>query len=475
MRSLQSYLLFSYVVIIFVCLTLAGAAVFILLQGYRADALGATLTERALPAAVQARHWVLDGVSWDEIEARFAEQMEGLPARVLILDANSTVVVDSRRQLDGATLRLPSLPALKPADVKVMPTRGRFRTPTGELLLYGAASLRVGAADVPHAGWVVVAQPLRGGVTILQGLTQRLLFAGAIALILSVIVALLIAQSMVQPLRRVTAATEEMAKGNYDVRLDIESPDEVRRLSDSFNKMAEEVSASRQAQRDFLANVSHELRTPLTSIRGFAQAILDGTAREPAAQERAARIVYEESNRMIRMVEDLLDLAKIEAGQIVMERRPLDLKALAERAVAAFAPRAETAGVSLRSRADSPVTVSADADRLLQVLTNLLDNALRYTPAGGVVTVAVESVAETADGPALARLSVADSGPSIPPEEARRIFERFYQLDKSRARGKKGAGLGLAIAQQIVQAHGGRIYVESQPGQDTRFVVDLPL
>jgi signal transduction histidine kinase len=249
-------------------------------------------------------------------------------------------------------------------------------------------------------------------------------------------------------------------------------PDEARRLADSFNAMTHAVAASHRAQQDFVANVSHELRTPLTSIRGFAQAIVDGTASDADSVRHAATVIEEEADRLTRLVGELLDLTRLESGTASLARAPLDLADLARACVERFALLAERRGVSLSVHAPGPVEVDGDGDRLMQVLTNLIDNALRHTQRGGQVTLATEAKGSRAS------VAVTDTGQGIPKADLPRLFERFYQVDKSRSRvagrSPTGVGLGLAISAEIVRAHEGHIEVESIVGVGSRFTVILP-
>jgi two-component system sensor histidine kinase ResE len=222
-------------------------------------------------------------------------------------------------------------------------------------------------------------------------------------------------------------------------------------------------------RRDFVANVSHELKTPLTSIQGFAQAILDGTAGDGAAREHAARVIFDESQRLKRLVEELLDLARLDAGQAALSLASVDLTALLADVVDRMQPPAQEKGVRLSAQVGALPALVADGDRLAQVFTNLIDNAIKHTPAGGEVRVAAEAQAE------FISVSVEDSGTGIPVADLERIFERFYQVDRSRRSGpERGAGLGLAISREIVVAHGGAISAESRPGLGSRFTLRLP-
>jgi signal transduction histidine kinase len=234
--------------------------------------------------------------------------------------------------------------------------------------------------------------------------------------------------------------------------------------------MSQRVQASQQSQREFVANVSHELKTPLTSIQGFAQAVLDGAAQTPEALQQAAGVIYNEASRMNRLVMDLLSLARLEAGTADLQSAPVNMDLLLRGVVEKFTPQAQAAQVDLREDIHDVPGLIGDGDRLAQVFTNLVDNAIKFTPPGGQVTV----TAQPEDGWVTVR--VVDSGPGIAPEDQARIFERFYQVDKSRRGGTgRGVGLGLAIAQQIVLAHHGKIWVESQSGQGSCFMVKLPL
>ena len=248
-------------------------------------------------------------------------------------------------------------------------------------------------------------------------------------------------------------------------------PHEVRDLTQAFNAMVTRMQSSQNSQRDFVANVSHELKTPLTSIQGFAQAMLDGTADTSEARKQAAEVIYNESARMHRMVLDLLDLAQLDAGTADLKMSPLSMPALLNAITEKFSPMANKAGVtiSVDAPANLPVLL-ADGDRLAQVFTNLVDNAMKFTSAGGTIQLQAQMVGGEM------QVSISDTGRGIPASALPHVFDRFYQADISRSRSKKhGAGLGLAIVLEIVQAHGGRISVRSQDGQGTTFVVNLPL
>jgi signal transduction histidine kinase len=258
-----------------------------------------------------------------------------------------------------------------------------------------------------------------------------------------------------------------IARGEIGARAPVSGPAEAQALARSFNSMADQVEAAQRSQRDFVANVSHELKTPLTSIQGFSQALLDGAAATPEATARAARVIHDEAERMRRMVDELLILARFDAGQVDMAHAPVELGPLLAACVERLSPQAQAAGIALELDAPDAPTITGDGDRLAQVFANLLDNAIAHTPAGGRVTLAAHQVGNTVE------VTVTDTGEGIPAEALPRIFERFYRVDQSRQH-SRGAGLGLAIAREIVEAHGGTITVESVVGLGSRFTVRLP-
>jgi signal transduction histidine kinase len=294
-------------------------------------------------------------------------------------------------------------------------------------------------------------------------------YAGLVALGLAFLLAFLMGNWISAPLRRMVGASQAVARGEH-AALPVEGPGEIQELARAMNEMSQRVQISQQSQRDFVANVSHELKTPLTSIQGFAQAILDGAAQTPEALQQAAGVIFNEATRMHRLVMDLLSLARLEAGTADLQRAPVNMRLLLDSVMEKFVPQAQAAQVELSSDLKEPALLIGDGDRLAQVFTNLMDNAIKFTPPGGRVTLAVQPL----EGGLL--VSVADTGKGIAPQDQARIFERFYQVDKSRRGGTgRGVGLGLAIARQIVLAHSGQIWVESEPGQGSRFVVKLPL
>jgi len=475
--TVRSRLLGSYVLIIVVCLAVTGVMLSILLVPQVTRLTYLRLAEKALPTALRVLSLRSQGLSPEETLEALGDKttLEGI--RLLIVNKDGQVLADSEGTLAGRQINLPA-----PESSKVY-SQGRVLTREG-LFYYVAvpSSLRVRAdTDSPAPTWyaVLLSQPRQVLTALLTEISLGFVVTGVVALLVSAGVALVIARSIARPLQRITLATEEIARGNYEEQLDITSPEEMRRLATSFNAMAREVKASRQAQRDFVANVSHDLKTPLTSIQGFSQAILDGTAGDQDSRQRAAHVINEEADRMAHLVDSLLDLARMEAGQVVMARELVPVAALLQECAEKIAPRAQQAEVQLDVAAEGDPLVSGDRDRLAQVISNLLDNALKHTPSGGRISLGASSVTSSGGkrgdkADPYTEITVSDSGEGIPPEDLSRIFERFYRGDKSRGKGGRGTGLGLAIAREIVRAHGGEIKAESVVGLGTRFTVNLP-
>jgi signal transduction histidine kinase len=379
-------------------------------------------------------------------------------ARAMLLGPDGEILADSR-----AGTEAPPPNALSRA-LKI--PSGRYRDSSGNLWLYVAQPLSADRALVLSTNppavipWAAIAGEF----------ATPLIRAGVVALLLSPLLAWMIARWVAAPLQRMASAARAVADGDYQQELATEGPTEVRALAAAFNEMVHRVQAGQQAQRDFVANVSHELKTPLTSIQGFAQAIADQTAGTREAQARAAGIILDEAHRLQNLVEDLLDLARFDAGQIALELKSMDIGAMLEAVADRMSLRADEKQIRLVRRIESMPAVVADGDRLAQVFTNLLDNAIRHTPTGGGVGLSAQA------GAGWVTIQVEDTGPGIPPEVLPRIFERFYQLDPARRGGKeRGAGLGLAISHEIVAAHGGTLTAMSVVGRGSRFTVRLPV
>src|SRR5436190_1544011 len=288
--------------------------------------------------------------------------------------------------------------------------------------------------------------------------------AFAVAAVASIVIAVVLGRMLARPLREVGAAARRIADGDYAARVPREGPEEIASLADSFNQMAMSLEEQERMRRDFIANAAHELRTPLTNLQGYLEALRDGVI---VADRSTYESLWDEAERLVRLSRSLDALAEGDAAVGPSDLEPVDLAAAVRSAVELAEPAIERAGLRLTIDVPPALPARANPDHLAQVLANLLSNAVRYTPHGGLIVIR----AERRPGDLL--VSVGNSGDPIPPDDLARVFERFYRVEKSRDQARGGAGIGLAIVKQLVEASGGRVGAESSEGQ-TRFWFSLP-
>jgi signal transduction histidine kinase len=297
-----------------------------------------------------------------------------------------------------------------------------------------------------------------------QSVTTVVVVAVVIAILASVALAMVMGRMLARPLREVGAAARRIADGDYAARVPRGGPEEIVSLADSFNQMAMSLEEQERMRRDFIANAAHELRTPLTNLQGYLEALRDGVI---VADRSTYESLWDEAERLVRLSRSLDALAEGDAATRPPVLEPIDLAGAVRSAVELAQPAIERAGLRLSVDVPPALPARANPDHLAQVLANLLSNAVRYTPAGGLVSVR----AERRPGDLL--VSVGNSGEPIPPDDLARLFERFYRVEKSRDQARGGAGIGLAIVKQLVEAGGGRVGAESAAGE-TRFWFSLP-
>jgi len=297
-----------------------------------------------------------------------------------------------------------------------------------------------------------------------ESVTTVVITAVLVAAVASVLLAVILARMLARPLAEVGGAARRIAEGDYAARVPREGPEELASLADSFNQMAASLQRQEVMRRDFIANAAHELRTPLTNLQGYLEALRDGVITPDRATYES---LWDEAERLVRLSHSLDALAEGDAATSPPTLVELDLAAAIRAALDLAQPTLERAGLAVVVDVPGRLPARANPDHLAQVLGNLLSNATRYTPAGGTVTVRAER------RPSDLLVSVANSGDGIPPEDLDRVFERFYRVEKSRDQARGGAGIGLAIVKQLVEAEGGHVGAESREGL-TRFWFSLP-
>jgi signal transduction histidine kinase len=457
-RSVRSRLWLTYAFLIAIVLGLAGTMVFLVIRN-----LPSRTTYARLEFVINLPRQAEFDTPLQQRLPQFLRQADNeLGVRFLLVNRAGAVLFDTRADSPAIVRLQTPTPAELAGDQQI---RGTFLTADNHLWLYVARPLSDEVALL-----AALPRPAIRQLDILRDdLLPPMIIAGLVMALLALLLAILVSRWISTPIRRMAVAAQAISREEYE-QIRLEGPSEVQDLARALNEMTVRVRSSQQSQQDLVANVSHELKTPLTSIQGFSQAILDGTVQHPEGVQQAASVIHAEANRMNQMVLELLDLARLDGGAVEFRRGAVDLGSLMEYILARFQHQAAGSDIDLALKQGDPMTLVGDGERLAQVFSNLVDNAIKHTPTGGRVEVRLAKLGDFAE------IFVADTGPGIPESERARIFERFYQLDKSRPGGRgRGIGLGLPIAAEIVQAHGGSISVRSKPGQGTIFVVKLPL
>jgi two-component system, OmpR family, sensor kinase len=459
--SLRWRLFLSYGAVVLLTLVVVAFGLAVLLRGYAERVSRDRLELTARPIQVQVNLLLAQGETEQQIIAALQQQSNNSRVYLMFVDANGSVVQEiAPAQLGSIEPRPGSLPA----SVSSIES-GRFRSTDNRVYIYAAFPLTGKFAQLAGANEVVLALPRAANLAVLASLVWPFIAAAVIAIVISLAMSLWLGNTIYKPLAGVSAAAQKMAQGDFSQRVKEEGAPEVKQLAGSFNHMAGEVEKSQTRLRQFVADVSHELKSPLTSIQGFAQALLDGTADTEEARRKAAGIIDSEARRLKRQVDELLELSRMQSGQAKIEREPVDVAEVVSRSAEIYSVQAREKNIALKVSAAPGLVVTGDADRLEQVFNNLMDNAVKNSPAGSEVRITAKRTGDKV------RVIVADSGPGIPAEQLSRVFERFYQVPGVRT----GVGLGLTIAREIVLAHGGTIEATSPPGEGARFIVSLPV
>ena len=453
-RSIATRLFLSYLAVVVVGLAVATITISGLLVRYEDDQTRLHLGELSAPFLTAIQTGIRAGQQPRDIVDALTEQAQAADARLIITTPQRRVVVDSDGKLINVILPQPSTANF-----------GEF-TEGSEQWIFTRQQLARAAVGAGGLGFIVVARPRAVFTDTLRSLLPSLALSGLVALGFAVLVAALLSRTITRPLRDLVAGVRRFASGDYGTRVPLAGPSEVAEMGTAFNEMASEIQRARGSEQAFLADISHELRTPLTSIQGFAQAIVEGEARGDAVSH-VAEIIHREARRLVRMVEGLLQVARLESGTQAIGREDVAPARLLESAVAALEVQAKDAGVTFDvAGAEALPSLRGDPDKLAQLFLNVLDNAVKHSPRGATVHVQ----GEREDGAVLVR--VRDSGSGLPQGAQTRLFQRFYRGENAQ---RNGAGLGLAIAQAIAQAHGGSINASNVDGGGAEFAVRLPI
>jgi signal transduction histidine kinase len=447
-HSLQFRLLLAFTLVVVATI---GATFFFIYQTTRSEI--SQFEERVEDIRVGrievelSRYYYQQG-SWEGIQP-FVEQWGNIHGqRIILIDNQGTVIADSQGELLGEPYQADS-----PGRV--------ISPPWGEAAI---ATLYTSPELLPRAGF---ASPPPSSLMLYLAIGRFFIWGGLVAVAIAVALAFILSRRTLAPVKALTLASERLGRGDFSQRVQIKDRGEFGELARTFNSMAGDLERAEKLRQNMVADVAHELRTPLSNIQGYMEALRDGIMKP---DKKTIRSLYEEASLLSRLVDDLQELSLAEAGELKLVRQSGDIGEIIKQAVAAVGAKERASGVSLAVELPEKLPpVNIDPRRIGEVLRNLLENAVAHTGKGDTVTVAARQLDR------LVEIGVTDTGEGIPAKDLPNIFERFYRVDKSRTRATGGSGLGLTIARRLVEAHGGKIEVQSEPGEGSRFSFTVPV
>ncbi len=462
LNTLRSRLWFTYAIIIILVLSIVAVGVITSLSN------NPIIYRESVQKLKQAISEISEQInSYGQFQPQTAIQLlqekdTSLSIRFLLVDSKSQLIFDSQNA-NKPPIQFNSLKRKQIRDTDD-PSRVRLiRDNAGKIWLFMHNKIQkevilIAAVPIPA---------LRFALFFRDEFLGPIIWAGIIAVVFAFLFGLFTARWISMPMQKIARASQLLTNGSF-TSIPLEGPEEIRVVAMSFNEMANQLQKVQSSQKQFIADVSHELKTPLTSIKGFAQAILDGTILTLEETQNAAEVIYSESDRMERLVSDLLTLTRLDSGLTKMETNDIDLNELLKGVLFKFKILAEKSSIMLEDQLPVFPYIKGDKDRLIQVFSNLVDNALKFTPASGRITLS------GIVGENQVVIQIRDTGQGLTEDDQKYIFDRFYQVDKSRKGSTgKGIGLGLAITKEIINAHSGTITVQSSPGKGTVFTIKL--
>ncbi len=516
-HSLRVKLIFSHLAVIFLAMTVAAFLLLSLVRGYFLETIEQSLTAQAhliaqtlipgasvdlTPPDLAPAYNTVQQRMFENISVQVAEQSEisdsetstslqesnlahiaeatvqlstALETHVRVLDDRGIVLLDTNEDDLGQDL--------SSEESVITALRGEQHSEldiiNDEEWLFVSVPVSI---DEQVVGVIYLSQPLHDIAIVLADLRNRLLIASALALPLSALVGLVLARTISHPIQSLTNAVKQLSFGDFNYPLRTTGGDELGRLSRTFATMRDRLQNVERMRSQFVSDVSHELRTPLTSIKGLIETLRDGAVDDPEVRDRFLTSVESETDRLIRLVNDLLILSRADAQALNLSREPVDLTQVIHQTLEKLSPQVESLGIELRRELrETPLIIQAEPDRIEQILVILLDNAMKHTPSGGEIRVAGDTFEVDESHLILpksiphketstfqqhtmgkwALVSVSDNGEGIPPEDLPHVFERFYRADHSRSRDQGGSGLGLSIAKALIEAYDGHIWLTS--------------
>lgn len=479
------------VLILFIGFTILGSSLLIFIARYQSEEKTALLKQNAQTVSQTAAALIQKGYSLEEsnkdstllMSVSTAQLSQAIDADIYICDTDGKIICckdiwQSNLVMYMGECIVHSKYTVPETALSKLSSGGYTETGTlgGMYKSSHFISVEPIVASGKLCGAVIASQDTDSLHEPVRAMLKMFLFSAILALAIAFVATYVMTYQMTKPLREMSAAAKQYAKGDFSNRISVPyhkvlggDEDEVAELVTAFNSMANALSTIETSRRNFVANVSHELKTPMTTIGGFIDGILDGTI-DSSKSTYYLRIVSDEVKRLSRLVTGMLNMSKIEAGQLKIQPKEFDISAMTFKTMLGFERVIDEKKIEIRGLDKvEPLNICADEDMINQVVYNLIDNAVKFTNEGGYIEVAIKSDSEKMI------FSVKNSGKGISREEAGKVFERFYKTDKSRSYDVKGAGLGLYIVKTIIDMHGGQITVNSEPGEYTQFVFWLPL
>jgi signal transduction histidine kinase len=397
-------------------------------------------------------YFYLNNMSWDGVQTAVDQLGSSEEMHIVVTDADGIMVADSEGGSLGEEFRT-NAPGTKLFLPKPPPMGGGMMTSTPDTLI---GTLYINPES---------ARPLTQ--TLATTINRFLLWGGLLAIAIALILTLVLSRRISAPIRVLTSTARKLGKGDFSQRVPSKGKGEIAELSQAFNSMADDIERNEKLRQNLVADTAHELRTPLSNLRGYLEAIKDDVIKPDATTINS---LYEEATLLTRLVDDLQELALAEASELKLVLQADDISEVIKQAVVSSQSQSNDKGISLNMELPDKLPLcEIDSQRIAQVLHNLISNAITHTPRDGIVTISARESGQYVE------VTVADTGEGIPAEELENIFERFYRVDRSRSRRTGGSGLGLTIAKRLIEAHGGQISVESEPGKGSRFTFTVPI
>ncbi len=465
MKTIFTKLVGSYILIVVISLAIIGISLALMFNNYLFEQKERELVIKGQDMALVVKPLLVNKEDPHDF-VNLANRLDmNLGTEVWVVDKKGAVIAAAAKHeyCIGNSLEASELKEMQAGSISVSKGQSQyFQEPVIRVIIPIIQEDRV-------IGAIILYSPIHGINKALAGLSQMVLTAGIISLAIAFLIGIILSRRLSGPILTITEASIFIAKGQKQVIVPTNTGiEEINQLGKTFNDMSGKVEANEERMREFVANVSHELRSPLTSIKGFVEALLDNKGKTPEAQKRFLTIIHHETDRLSKLVNDLLVLSRSEElVPLILE--DIELKGFIEDVLIGFHTRAEENSINLNVISKgNPIFLNNDLYSLKQIIVNLVDNALKYSPLGGTISISLKESAE------MISISISDSGSGIPERDLPYIWDRFYRVDKARSRETGGTGLGLAIVKQLTEKNGGHVEVESVLGKGSIFSIRFP-